>query len=485
MAEQVENKPLKRSPNSQTQYRFAASTSSTAGNRLIGYGLSIDEELKRDLNVIKSQSRKAGNDDGYVVKFLNMCETHIVGPEGFSFQSKVLLRDGSPDKRTNQIIEQGWKAWGKKGVCDVTGRYSWQDIETLFIRSVAEAGEVLVRLVEGFDNAFGFAVQLLDSDHLDTSYNRELSNGVRIKMGVEIDGWGRHLAYHVLTNHPGERSYYYGNTHYERIPADEIILGYLPFRIGQNRGVPWAHASLLEMSHLYGYREAEMVGARGSASKMFAYEPDPDIEPEDPDKEPDFVEELEPGGGVVVPYGYTLKELDWSHPGGNFGAFMKEGKRGLASGLDVNYNTLANDLEGVNFSSLRHATLDDRDGWKKKQRWCRQTLHERVYQAWLKMALLVGALPGLRFSDYDRLNQGLFHGRRWSWVEPLKDEKANTEAINNMTKSPYEVMREAGRDPDEVIKEILDFEEKVSKVRELRKAAEQAGEVVSDAEEET
>ncbi|MBF4250516.1 phage portal protein [Vibrio anguillarum] len=465
--------------------RFALAQQGRTGPRLGGMGLSINEELRRDLGAIKQQSRRAGNDDGYVVKFLSMCETHVVGPEGFSFQSKVKLPDGTDDKRANALIESHFAEWGKKGMCDVTGRYSWQDIQTLFIRSVAEDGELLVRFVEGFPNRYGFALQLLDSAHLDINYNRELKNGHRVRMGVELDEWDRPTAYHILTQHPGDRAYFYGNTRYERIPASEMLLAFLPFRVGQCRGLPWAHAALLEMHHLYGYREAELTGARIAASKMFAYEPDSEVEPEDPDEEePDFIEEVEPGMGIVVPYGYSMKELNWQHPGGNFGAFMKEGKRGAASGLDVSYNTLGNDAEGVSFSSLRQFVLEDRDSWKKKQRWMRQELCDRVMGLWLRMSLLGGSIPGLRFSDYDRLNSPRFQGRRWEWVDPLKDEKANTEAISNMTKSPLQIIRERGEDPETVINELLEFEEMVAKVRTLRGAGTKPKKEEDDGEQE-
>ncbi|EGR0992884.1 phage portal protein [Vibrio parahaemolyticus] len=467
MSEPQENRKTRR--HKPGHVRFALAKQGRTGPRLGINPLSINEELRRDLSAIKQQSRRAGNDDGYVVKFLSMCETHIVGPEGFTYQSKAKLKSGKEDKRATSLIESHFAEWGKKGTCDVTGRYSWQDIQTLFTRTVAEDGEVLVRFVEGFPNRYGFALQLLDSAHLDINYNRELKDGNRIRMGVELDGWDRPVAYHVLTQHPGDRVYFYGNTRYERIPASEMLLAFLPYRVGQCRGLPWAHAALLEMHHLYGYREAELTGARVAASKMFAYEPDSEVEPEDPDEEePDFIEEVEPGMGIVVPYGYTLKELNWQHPGGNFGAFMKEGKRGAASGLDVSYNTLANDLEGVNFSSLRQAVLEDRDSWKKKQRWMRQELCDRVASLWLRMALLSGAIPQLKFSDYDRLNHHRYQGRRWEWVDPLKDEKANTEAINNMTKSPLQIIRDRGEDPETVINELLEFEEMVIRIRKMR-----------------
>ena len=41
-------------------------------------------------------------------------------------------------------------------------------------------------------------------------------------------------------------------------------------------------------------------------------------------------------------------------------------------------------------------------------------------------------------------------GRRWSWVDPLKDVQANIESINAGLKSRRQVIAEQGQDLDEV-----------------------------------
>ena len=61
----------------QQQKRFAVARQTNTGPRTFGGVLSINAELRRDLAAIKAQSRRAGNDDGYVGRYLNMCETHI------------------------------------------------------------------------------------------------------------------------------------------------------------------------------------------------------------------------------------------------------------------------------------------------------------------------------------------------------------------------------------------------------------------------
>jgi capsid protein len=64
-----------------------------------------------------------------------------------------------------------------------------------------------------------------------------------------------------------------------------------------------------------------------------------------------------------------LKEWSPNYPTGEFLPFHKAMLRSMAAGMGVLYNNLASDLEGVNFSSIRQGTLDEREHWKELQQW--------------------------------------------------------------------------------------------------------------------
>ena len=68
-----------------------------------------------------------------------------------------LLRDSFLLGR--QIIEREFANWGK--ACTVDGRLSWVDAQKLFVETVARDGECLIRLVRGYNNPFGFALQFI------------------------------------------------------------------------------------------------------------------------------------------------------------------------------------------------------------------------------------------------------------------------------------------------------------------------------------
>ncbi len=413
-----------------------------------------DVSIKRDLRSIRNRSRDLMRNDDYAKKFKRMLKTNVIGSTGLRLQAKVKDSNGELDKKANQNIEDGWKSWGKLGVCDVTGKYTIDDIYKMALGTVAEDGEVLVRKVKGFPNPFGFAVQLIEADHLDEQFNDLERN---IAMGIEYDRWSKPIAYHLFKSHPASNGMYRRDITRERIPADEIIHLFLPSRISSSRGVPWMHTAMTRMKMVNGYEEAELVGARIAAGKGGFYvsqkndagEYQGDIKNDDGS----FVNELNPGEFEVLPYGYDFKEYNPTHPNNAFKDFMKVILRGISSGLDISYNSLANDLEGVNFSSLRTGKLEERDVWQDLQVWLGVHLATPIFEAWLDMALLTQSVP-LPYSKYDKFNAPSWLARGFPWVDPYKDMLANILAKKEGLKTDTMIANEMGYDLEEMYQQL-------------------------------
>ena len=439
-----------RHPNHKQHVRFAAAKQKQHSlGRFSGGSMSADAELQRDLVRLREASRVSGGDVGYVRRYFNMVQTHVVGENGLRLQSLVRDRDGKIDRDASRMIEQEFAEWGDRDTCEVGGKLSWVAAQELTAKTTAQDGDMLIRYHVDKSNPYGFCTELIESDYLDVSLNQQLRNGNRIVMGVELNQRRQPVAYHLLTNHPGDNTWSCGGRRYDRVPADEIGLTFPMWRPGQTRGVPWAHASLLELYQINGMREAQLAGAKIGAANMFFYERDPEQEVSDDfDEEGEFVQELEAGQSSVVPEGYKVNSTNYTQPAAT--GFQKDALRGSASGLDVNYNVLGNDYEGVSFSSLRQAVLEDREAWKRKQRWLIEDFGSPVFKRWLKMALLKNKLRGLSPADLAPLSKHKFMGRRWPWVDPLKDEQAAGEAMKNMTTSPLHILRDKGLDIDDV-----------------------------------
>ncbi len=428
---------------------------------------SADEEIYTDHRTLVQHAREQSINNAYAKRFYHLLKINVVGPKGFSFQSKAKKRGGKkPDTLLNQRVESSWQHWIKKGNCDVTGRYHFVALLHLWIETLARDGEVLVREIRGYPNEWGYALQILECDRLNVNYNAQLKNGHRIRMGVELDQWERPLAYHLLVNHPGDNSYHYAGQEYERIPATEIIHTFVPWRPHQTRGIPWTHASMLELGHVGEYRKSELIAAEIGAKKTGFYEqgvPDED-DPLGQSKgmdgpfidEGEIVEEVEAGVYHLLPPGVRFKEHKTDHPNSNFGAFIKDSLRGVASGMGISYNRLAQDLESVNFSSLRSGELDERESYKALQFFLINEFLNRIADSWLSTSVLTQALP-LSMSQRNRLEY-VFLPRGWDWVDPAKDSKAHSQSIANRTRSRSAIIRAAGDDPEEVFNEIAEEE---------------------------
>lgn len=433
--------------------------------------LSADADIYRSLDILRARSRQLCYNNDYAKKFLQMCSTHIVGPNGFDLQMQVKDRLGKFDGMASTAIETAFSAWAKRGVCEMSRKMSFVGLCHLVAKSVPRDGEALIRKVYGKSaNKFGFALQIIDIDRLDVNRNEELRNGNTIKMGVEVSPYGEPVAYHLRTKHPGDGTYAtVQGARYERVPANDIYHLGIPDRPEQTRFLPWMHSAMLRLNNLGGYEEAAIIAARVGASKMgFFQSADGSAEGLADDIDPStgaLYTEAEPGQFGVLPQGYSFQGWDPQYPHQNYDAFVKSCLRGIASGLGVAYNTLSNDLEGVNFSSIRTGVLEERDNWMVVQNWFIESFLVDVFESWLKFALLneMVQLPSgssLPLSRYDIFNKPVWQGRRWQWVDPLKDVQANVEAINAGLKSRRRVLAEQGLDLDETWTELAAESEK-------------------------
>ena len=422
-----------------------------------------DQELKAALRILRARSRNLVANNDYGKRFLNILKTNVVGAQGIGLQVRAKDSGGQLDVGANNMLESAFKDWGKVGSCTVDGKMSWIDCQKLFLETVAKDGEVIVKPIPGWKhNKYGFALQFIEADHLDENYSTVLQSGNEVRLGIEFDKWGRPVRYNMLKKHPGEllSGQVYHLSKYDQIPADAIIHKFLIERPRQSRGVPWMVTPMLRMKILDGYEEAELVASRTAASKMgFFKSPDGDgYTGDDQDDDEITITEAEPGLFEQLPAGVDFVKWDPDHPTTAFDAFSKSILRGIASGLNVSYVTLANDLEGVNYSSIRQGALDDRDAWRVLQTWIVEHFCQQIWELWLNMALTTGAVP-LPPGKYEKFNNVIWRPRGWQWVDPDKEGKANERAVSDGFKSLQDVASEQGRDIADIFEALKNEKE--------------------------
>jgi lambda family phage portal protein len=416
---------------------------------------SVDKEIKAALRIIRARARDASRNDPYAARFLSLLKTNVIGPSGINLQVRARENNGDLDTYANSLIEREFKKWGRRGVCTIDGRLSWIDCQNLFMETLARDGECLIRIVEGWQgNPYRFALDFIDPDFLDDTFDDATRQDQPIKMGIEYNTYNRPTYYYLSTQHPtGAYGYQIAGNRHQKLPASEIIHAYATNRSNQGRGLSWLAPSLYLLKMLNGYLEAELVASRVGASKMgffsltnTEYAGD-DIEDYTP------ITEAAPGHFDQLPAGMDVKEWNPDHPATAFEAFTLAILRGISSGFDRSYVSIANDLRSVSYSSIRKGDLEDRDHYRTLQTFAIEHLHQEIFERWLKMALTTQAVK-LPLSKFDKFNAAVWRPRGWAWVDPLKEVKASIAAVSGGFKSMQDVVGEQGRDIADVFESL-------------------------------
>lgn len=415
--------------------------------------LSADQELRGNIRAIRARARELVRDNPYAKRFIHLTAQNVVGPHGVQLRGQVMNLKGKPNDGVNATLEREWRHWGAADACMVDGRMNFAELQRLVMKTVAQDGECIVRMVRGFDNPWVFALQLIDADQLDHDFTGRAPNtGNEVRMGVELDTWRRPVAYWLWNTHPAEYEYTKSRER-TRVPAEDIIHLYVSHRVGQTRGVSWFHPVMVALKMLDGYVEAELVAARTAASKFWAIKTSTEDGYQAPAPGEAVQMEIEPGLLTELDPGKEIQMLDPQHPTQAFDQFCKAILKSISSGLGSTYADLSGDLAEANYANQRTGLLAARDEYRSLQQWLIEHFIRRVYATWLSMAILAGRVrPGMR--DPESLKDVLWVARGFDWVDPLSDLKATALEIDYGLTSRTQVCAERGEDFEQIAQEL-------------------------------
>ena len=442
--------------------------------------MSINNDTFRDGEIMVKLARDAEKNNPHVKKFLSSVISNVVGANGFSlyvrgvdYKTKNVngkkVYESELDEDVNRFIQDSFWEWAEKGNCETSKSLTFTSIQELKLRELFRDGEFIILIDrDSSANDWGFRLKMVNLDRFDRKYNGTASNGNRIIMSIELDDNDVPVAYYlksaVQTTIPGYNAK--NKFDYIRYDASDVIHVALKIDSEQIRGISSLSAGLNTLNQITKYQEAEVLNAQLNACKMGFYTTN-DEGPVDPldiadyqngDEDPgEFVQELEAGTINVLPKGYDFKETTSSYPQ-SYSSFMKVNLRTVSSAFNISYEELANDREGVSYSSIRAGLVADRDTYKAYQTFFVENFLNRVYKEWLKHALLNGAivLPDgvkLPFSVYNKFKKHVWRGRGFGWVDPLKDIQASKEAVNTGMSSLQRECEKMGVEFQEIVEE--------------------------------
>jgi len=427
-------------------YEAAAMTRRTTGWSPVAS--DVNTLVFRNADTLRSRSRDMVRRNPWATNALDAFVGNCIG-------TGIKPQPLHSDAELRERIQALWLRWTDEA--DATFLTDFYGLQALACRSVMEAGECFIRLRPRLPKdglSVPLQLQLLEAEHLPTSETRKLENGNYIRAGIEFNGIGKRVAYHLYREHPGDTLNPMASTELVRVPAESVLHLFRPIRPGQLRGQPWLTQVLIKLYELDQYDDAELV--RKKTAAMFAGFVTKNA-PEDvlvgegaADANGAALTGLEPGTLQVLLPGEDVKFSNPADVGASYETFMRVQLRSIAAGMGITYEQLTGDLTGVNYSSIRAGLLEFR-------RRCEQFQHQvivfqmcrPIWRAWIDAAVLAGALP-----DGDGNYDVKWIPPGFAWVDPLKDIKAQIMAVRAGFKSRAEVVSEQGYDAEEIDREI-------------------------------
>ncbi|MCA3197624.1 phage portal protein [Cupriavidus sp.] len=399
-----------------------------------------------------ARARYLIRNNGYAA---NAVESWASNAVGTGIKPSSTIADAALKDRVQQL----WLRWTDES--DAEGLTDFYGQQRRAARELFIAGEVFFRLRQRWPEdglSVPLQLQMLPSEMLPLTDNRVLDNGNVVRQGIEFDRIGRRVAYHFLRRHPGDITDpgLAGET--VRVPAEMVLHIIDPVEAGQLRGVSRFAPAIVKLFLLDQYDDAELDRKKVAAMFVgFVRRPERDF---DNSGERDAHDEpllpLEPGQLQILDEGEDIIFSNPADVGGNYEAFQYRTLLQVAAALGLPYANLSADMLKANYSNTRAALLEFRRRIEAFQhsvlvyQMCRA-----VWARWMDTAVLSGALT---LPDYERRRAEYLACNwlppRWDWVDPLKDIRAEIEAIEAGLKSRTQAIAERGYDASQVDAEI-------------------------------
>ena len=443
--------------------QYAAAKPGVQGGNWTPHDGKVNTVIANSVHTLRSRARQLVRDMPAMSAAIDRVEQFTVG-NGICLQGRV--KDPSTGRLAQGIntkIEDAWKYWCDQA--DAGGRLHFYEIQQLCARQDVEVGEYIV--VKQFSRAGGrflpFSLLLLEPDQLN-GYGAQPLPGNDIHQGVEYDPrTGRAMAYHFEDAERWKKPF--------RIPADQVLLGYRTLRPGQLRGVTPLAPVLLLAHQLRDYLEAEIATAQ-KAARWLAF-----VTSDNPagtmealgalatpmtDSPTGERYTMEMGHAVIdfLKTGEDVKIADHNRPGDSFEPFVKFILRTFAAAAGVTYELVSGDYADSKYTAARVARNDMLKGIKVRRGRLIRQLCEPIKREFMDYAVITGKLdlPGY-FADPLPYLRSVWMEPGMEHLDPLREGRAESDAVNAKLRSPQEVLQARGRDPEQVLDEWTEWKQ--------------------------
>lgn len=412
---------------------------------------SADRHLDlRTLSTLRELCRAHDRQGSLFSGILNRGVANIFGP---TFSLEPSTGDTALDDRIWSIVGPAMEA----DRCDTAGVLNFRNLCATALRAIWTDGDVaLVKAGSG-------AVVAFEADQVVSPGGQAaLAEGRRIVLGVELGRANQRLAYWIKSRRTAGD---YGQPEPAgepvRIGGRFVMFPAYRTRFNQTRGVPFLASVLNIYERLDAYLENESLAAVGNA--MLAWKITREASADFPSSTAgaesnedgatrdtfEQVQRMEPLSVFDLPPGEDVEAIDAKRPGNQFEPFTLLVCRLVGAGIGFPLELLLLDFSKTSYSSARASLDEARRNFRYWQGYCDEHICRPWYTWQIDLAIASGLLPAdPRCYAYSA------KWPSWNYVDPWRESQANQLQVDLRVKSRSDIIRESGRDPEDVWKEI-------------------------------
>lgn len=406
-----------------------------------------------DREMLKARARWLAANNPITKSIDRSIVKNVVG-KGISLQSRVKEEDLKSSKQFNQDIENLWNEFIKKEHFDVAGRLGSYQSQKLSLKTKMTDGEMLVNKVWTKDKKFPLKFQFIESDQFDTRLSKYNKNDVF--SGVEVDSYGRPVAYHLKESINSFSS--------KRFDAKNIIHYFDIERSSQYRGISDYAQVINNLKDFAAYNDSEIVKNRILSSfglfikttdlgkSMFG---DKKAAEKQSSSEP--IKEITAGMIKYLRQGEEVQTVQSTQQGNSYNDFVTTTIRLISAGRDISYELAFRDYSKVNFASARAGLIQDNKRFDDEQQCMVLNLLNPMFEAFIDSQVLVGNLkvPNDYYQNKHKYIKPVWVMPEREWVDPLKDIKATEKEIDLGINSKTRAAAAKGRNFEDIIDEQI------------------------------
>lgn len=438
-------------------------------------GKSPNDLVGSSASALRAQARYLERNHDISRGALRTLVHNIIGPGGIGIEPQPRRLDGTIHTEYAAALRDLYQRWRRRP--EVTGRMHAAQAERMVCYTWLRDGEAFAQKVIGrkpglqYSSPLPFLLELLEPDFVPLDYT-DTSRSIR--QGVQVNSWGRAVAYHVYKGDPREGQAWIAASDLKAVPAEVMIHVSTLDRLHQWRGVSEFASVLTRTEDLKELEEAERVAAK-VASSLTAY-----VKRQAP-SDTGYQGPLEDENGKAIPrdlqmhpgmiiddlaVGEEIGLIDSNRPNPNLVAWRAGQLRAYAAGIGSSYSSIARDYGG-SYASMRqelveqwvnYAVLtDDFAGMYTRPVW--STLVEVADMSGV-LRIPPDVMPGTA-------DDCLLVGQSMPWIDPLKEAQAWSLLVQAGFASEVEVIRKRGGNPRDLLDQVQDWRREAA-ARDLR-----------------